>query len=117
MDLSLSPQEIEEAQYVPMSEEAMCLEEARQALAAHPRVPEQGSGPYLLVVEDSWYCRATDAIVGSYAILRHRFPTREEASAYLAAKFPGDALEELYARIDGPAPAVEAPADEASVPF
>ena len=70
-------QEQEENTYMPNSELEMCLEEAKLY------IPENanpiGEGDFILQQKSVYYCKSTDATVGSYISYAKRFKTQEEA--------------------------------------
>lgn len=70
--------------YGMQSEALNCLEEARAAAAAIEPVKE-GTGPWEVQFTRTYYCRATDAIAGSYISRVCRFETVAEAERFLAS--------------------------------
>jgi hypothetical protein len=60
------------------SELANCLTEA-QGVCGSLNVATKGEGDYLITVDSAYYCRATDALAGSYVSYSERFATEAKA--------------------------------------
>ena len=71
-------------EYGIQSEALNCLEEAR-AVAASIEPAVEGTGPWEVQFSCNYYCRATDALAGSYISRIVRFETVAAAEHYLTS--------------------------------
>lgn len=100
------------------TESQNCLMEAQMALAEmNATVKEEGIGEVELTVTFPYYCKATDALVGSGTLVQRRFATKEEAKSFIRSHgYDND--EELTCHIFEPMPEpICSVSSDESVPF
>jgi hypothetical protein len=117
MNMTLQEKEHWDHEWWCQSEAQNCLAEARMNVPADAK--PIGSGPFQIKMSVLHYCKATDAIAGSYVLRHWCFETEEELNAKEKEIFSGYIDSEDYYKIINPNK-VEVPRyipEEDDIPF
>ena len=86
--IAWNAQEEEERDFVHMTDNEMCYEEARQTMPMSDPLPKDDK--FYVVANIVHLCRATDATVGSYTKILESFTAYQEAKTWMDEKYPID---------------------------